>query len=67
MLLAHSFGTLPAVDLLVELAVQPALERVTLVTWGSPAAVMACRAPWLVERLQETRRLAGRLRWIDAW
>lgn len=66
-LLGHSFGTLPAVDLLVELAEAPALERVTLVTWGSPAAVMACRAPWLAERLQETRRLAGRLRWIDAW
>jgi len=66
-LLAHSFGTLPALDLLVELAEAPALERVTLVTWGSPAAVMACRAPWLAERLDETRRLAGRLRWIDAW
>jgi len=66
-LLAHSFGTLPAVDLLVELAEAPALQRVTLVTWGSPAAVMACRAPWLAERLDETRRLAGRLRWIDVW
>lgn len=66
-LVGHSFGTLPVVDLIADLRDPDVLDRVTVVTWGSPIAVMACREPWLAHKVDATGALAGRLPWVDVW
>lgn len=61
--LAHSFGTVLAIDLMADWPHLRDLSRTRLVTMGSPAAVLAHRSPWLA---QEIRRLSERKE-IAAW
>ncbi len=56
-ILAHSFGTILAIDLMADWPHGRDLARTTLVTMGSPVAVLAHRSPWLSS---EVDRLAAR-------
>lgn len=62
-LLAHSFGTVFAIDLMADWPHQRDLARTSLVTMGAPIAVLACRSPWLAS---EVKRFAARTD-IVAW
>lgn len=59
---AHSFGTVAAVDLLADLPL-PAGMRFRLVTLGSPLEILAQKAPWLRD---EVDGCAGRPE-LEAW
>ena len=56
-LLAHSFGTVFAIDLMADWPHRRDLARTSLVTMGAPIAVLACRSPWLAS---EVKRFAAR-------
>lgn len=62
---AHSFGTVIATDILADWPHEADLERLSLVSLGSPITVLRYRSAWLESERREVlqaRRLAG---WID--
>ena len=63
--LAHSFGTVIATDILADWPHEADLKRLSLVSLGSPIAVLRYRSAWLESERQEvlqTRRLTT---WVD--
>lgn len=63
--LAHSFGTVIAIDILADWPHEADLKRLSLVSLGSPIAVLRYRSAWLESERREvlqTRRFAA---WFD--
>lgn len=62
---AHSFGTVIATDILADWPHEADLKRLSLISLGSPITVLRYRSKWLEQERREvlkTRRLAA---WID--
>ena len=65
MVVAHSFGTVIATDILADWPHAADLQRLSLVTLGSPIGVLRYRSDWLEQERREAlakRRLSA---WID--
>jgi hypothetical protein len=61
----HSFGSVVAIDVLSGWGHPKDLEKMTLVTWGSPVAVLRHRSAWLRGQLENLRKSTGIRRWFD--
>jgi hypothetical protein len=64
-IVAHSFGTVIAVELLADWPHQADMQRLRLVTWGSPIGVLRHRSPWLDDQLRRLLARADRPVWLD--
>ena len=65
MVVAHSFGTVIATDILADWPHEADLKRLSLVSLGSPIAVLRYRSAWLEQERRavlEARRLPA---WVD--
>ena len=63
--LAHSFGTVIAIDVLADYPDDEALKRTRLVTWGSPVAVLGYRSGWLTDECKRLLERPALSRWDD--
>lgn len=61
----HSFGSVIAIDVLAGWGHPEDMEKTTLVTWGSPIAVLRHRSYWLRGQLRDLRTESGLRRWFD--
>ncbi len=61
-LLAHSFGTVVAVDLLAD---RERDDRLRLVTLGSPLRILSARSRWLRAEVLKCAEQGAQVKWID--
>ncbi|MBL8898155.1 MAG: hypothetical protein JNM84_11035 [Planctomycetes bacterium] len=64
---AHSFGTVIATDIFAQRRKPPHGQRVRLVTWGSPIAILQHRSRWLREELDAFTSVADLEQWDDVY
>jgi hypothetical protein len=62
---AHSFGTLIAVDILADWPQKKDFKKLTLVTLGSPISVLHYRSRWLKTQLQKILHNSDLVTWFD--
>jgi hypothetical protein len=63
--LAHSFGTVIATDILADWPHEADLKRLSLVSLGSPITVLRYRSAWLESERQEVLQARRLATWID--
>lgn len=65
LVVAHSFGSVLAVDVLADWPHQQDFKRLRLVTLGSPIAVLCYRSKWLDGERQELLANPDLVHWLD--
>ncbi|TLF45450.1 hypothetical protein FEI13_18200 [Halomonas urmiana] len=63
-IVAHSFGSIVAIDLLADWPHPADCDRIHLFTLGSPEAVLSCRSQWLAEEREQLFQHSPSV-WID--
>lgn len=64
-ILAHSFGTLPLVDMLADWEDKAVFEKLKVITLGSPAGIFAFKSDWLRQQVAMAVDKAPKQGWID--